>query len=41
MSKSKLYNEKKNVTVVTMFCMQVKLDESVAVKLSEFPAPAF
>jgi len=40
MRKPKL-DKKKTVTVVLMFCTQVKLDESAAVKLSQFPAPIF
>ncbi len=39
-SKPKLDKEK-TIPVTMMFCMQVKLDESVAAKLSEFPAPLF
>ena len=39
-SKPKLEKEK-TIPVTMMFCMQVKLDESVAAKLSEFPAPLF
>ena len=39
-SKPKVEKEK-TVPVTMMFCMQVKLDESVAAKLSEFPAPLF
>ena len=40
MSKPKLKKEK-TVPAMMMFCMRVKLDESVAAKLSEFPAPLF
>ena len=34
-------DKKKTVTVIRMFCKQVKLDERVAAKLSEFTVPAF
>ena len=34
-------DKKKTITVIMVFCTQEKLDESVAAKLSQFPAPIF